>query len=65
MAGITICTNHHCPMAERCYRHKAKPSEPWQSYVHFEPDSEGHCEHFLALRMVGGMRLSPSEDLAQ
>lgn len=35
-----MCTNHECARAPLCYRHEAKPSDFWQSYM-----SGKECEH--------------------
>ena len=35
MNDITMCNNDDCPLADKCYRHEAIPSD-WQSYANFE-----------------------------
>ena len=45
MPDITMCTGEGCPMAEQCYRRRARPSH-WQSYFASPPVRDGKCEHF-------------------
>lgn len=45
MPNITMCINHKCPMAKKCYRHKAKPSD-YQSVSLFKPSDNGKCDKF-------------------
>lgn len=35
MPDISMCLNHDCPLAKKCYRHEATTSD-WQSYDNFE-----------------------------
>lgn len=46
MADITMCKDENCPLKEKCYRFKAKPSEYWQSYFINSPYKNGDCEYF-------------------
>lgn len=55
MPDITMCRNEDCPLKERCYRFKAKPSPYGQSYTNFKfetsPESpvEATCHWFWRL----------------
>ena len=43
MPDIAMCSNDDCPLADKCYRHEAEPSD-WQSYANFEggQDCQGY-----------------------
>lgn len=45
MADITMCRGENCPLKEKCYRYKAKPST-WQSYFVEVPYNEKGCDKF-------------------
>ncbi len=47
MPDISMCMNHTCPSASKCYRHEAMPNAFWQSYADFKPDESGKCDSFL------------------
>lgn len=46
MPDISMCSGENCPLKEKCYRHKAKPSD-YQTYFLNPPVKEdGTCEYF-------------------
>jgi len=52
MADITMCTGENCPLKEKCYRYRARPSEKWQSYfveVPYNHDKEKCDEYWEAI----------------
>ena len=52
MPDISLCINHTCPLAPKCYRHEAPASPFWQSYMAFKPARKvqgWRCDHFLSL----------------
>lgn len=50
MADITMCNGRECPDREKCYRHKARPSD-WQSMAAFDEGrlAIGECENFYPM----------------
>lgn len=55
MPDITMCSTRICPLATKCYRKTATPSEHWQSYALFEAAISAYnkttCEHYIKTRM--------------
>lgn len=59
MPDITMCCNRECPLREKCYRYRARPSKYWQSYAFYKPETtaklsypaqyEKQCEYFWKL----------------
>jgi hypothetical protein len=53
MPDITMCPGGNCPMRETCYRYKAKPNDPWQSYFTETPfkmiEGKIDCDHYMEL----------------
>lgn len=47
MPDISLCINEKCTIKKNCYRHTAKPSEIWQSVIHFEQNKDKTCDHFI------------------
>lgn len=51
MPDITMCSNHKCPAADKCWRYGCKPTRTYQSYALFTPnqdDSKGFkCDFFM------------------
>ena len=48
MPDIGMCGGGACPIKHMCYRHTAKPSLVWQSYigVYYK---DGKCDHYWPL----------------
>lgn len=46
MPDITMCEGIDCHLKENCYRHKAKPSELWQSYFSESPIKDDKCDYY-------------------
>lgn len=42
-----MCEGGDCPLKEKCYRYKAKPSEYQQTFFAEVPYKDGKCEHFV------------------
>lgn len=51
MPDITMCKGYNCPKKEKCFRHKAVPTEYWQSYFAENPyDYEiDNCLYFIEI----------------
>ena len=53
MPDVTLCPGGNCPMKETCYRYKAKPNDPWQSYFTKLPlkiiEGKVECEFYWEL----------------
>ena len=47
---ITMCCNHSCPRATKCYRHQAEPDYIYQAYQYFEADG---CKFFIDMAEYG------------
>jgi len=51
MPDITMCKNHDCPVADKCWRYGCPPKEKGQSYQVFEPqkdnEEEFECDGFI------------------
>ena len=48
MPDITMCENHACPSAKKCYRHEAKPDPARQSYTSYAvPKGRVKCEYYM------------------
>jgi len=45
MPDISMCTGENCPLKEKCYRFKAKPSS-YQAFFSDPPVTNGECEYF-------------------
>lgn len=45
MPDITMCKGTGCPLKDKCYRHKAKPSQR-QAYFEKPPNKGNKCEYF-------------------
>jgi len=61
MADITLCNNLRCPLADKCKRAQATPSEHWQSYSAWEcteKDGVILCDGFYPIK-----ELTPTLDL--
>ncbi len=53
MPDIAMCQNGACPLRMGCYRFRALPNEPAQTYAEFQfrvRGTKATCDHFLALR---------------
>jgi len=45
---ISLCQDHACPSAKRCYRHEATPTPMYQSFADFQrPKGADRCEAFM------------------
>lgn len=54
MSDITMCSNEHCPMKDKCYRASAKPNKFAQSWSNFEytcNENSGYEDFMLDKRM--------------
>ena len=60
MPDITMCCNYNCPLKDKCYRYRAVPSDMWQSFALFKPESTGVCEHFWEIDILAD-RILPTE----
>lgn len=50
MPDISMCANHKCPSAKKCYRHEATPTPGWQTYGSFAPNKKRKkCGYFAAI----------------
>jgi hypothetical protein len=49
MPDIAMCLHATCPSRTRCYRHMARPSQPYQWYAEHTPGPNGVCPSFLAV----------------
>lgn len=49
MPDISKCDNKLCPMRDTCFRFTCKPSDHWQSYSSFTPNSDGKCDSFMVI----------------
>lgn len=48
MPDISMCQDHLCPSAKRCYRHEATPTPHWQSFADFKrPGGAKKCDAFM------------------
>ena len=45
MPDISMCSCPDCPLAWKCYRAQATPSE-WQSMTCFKPNEDGTCDDY-------------------
>lgn len=52
MPDMDMCLNHNCPSTKLCYRHEAKPSEPYQWYGAFAPDETNICPNFIVMTVM-------------
>lgn len=57
MPDISMCNGTNCPSKDECYRFRAVPNEPWQSYFMTPPIEDGRCEYFWSI--AGYVRLQP------
>jgi hypothetical protein len=62
MPDITKCQNNSCPIREKCYRYKSRPSE-LQSYASFKYELGG-CDYFwpIPAEMRETQRVGSSTD---
>jgi len=49
MPDISMCKNIHCTLKEQCYRYRAIPNNPYQSWSGFEQDKNGNCDYFMEI----------------
>ena len=50
MPDISMCVDHECPSAKKCYRHEATPNPFRQAYSEFERSKEDErCSYFYPL----------------
>lgn len=49
MPDISMCNNHACQVAAKCYRHEAKPNPYMQAYMAFVPDGDKGCQDFILI----------------
>jgi len=51
MPDLSMCLDHDCPSAKRCYRHEATPDPDWQAYADFcRPTSHYRCPEFMEVK---------------
>lgn len=50
MPDIAMCKNHQCPLRDECYRYRAIPTEPYQTYSDFSPSGDPPtCDWFFPI----------------
>lgn len=49
MPDISMCEGGECPLKEKCYRFKAKPSKYRQSYFEKPPYKKDKCDYFAEI----------------
>jgi len=50
MPDISMCANHKCHSAKKCYRHEATPTTGWQTYGSFAPlKRRVKCKYFMPI----------------
>ena len=47
MPDITMCEEKGCKLKETCYRFKATPNEPEQSYFTETPIKKSKCNYYI------------------
>lgn len=63
MPDITMCNDHECRLASRCYRHEAKLSDCWQSWFVETPRQADGCAMFWPLeRRLGPLQVRLSKE---
>lgn len=63
MPDIAMCTDSACPLASKCYRFRAVPSEFRQSWFAGDIDGDGNCNHYWPVEP--GMRVLPFDIAAE
>lgn len=65
MPDIAMCWGGDCPAKSQCYRYRAYPNDPYQSYftaLPYDEEVDG-CPQFWDTEFMAPEQLRPEEDI--
>lgn len=63
MPDISMCANAECPVKAECYRYRAWPNGPYQTYYLGLPTTENGCSEFWDTSFMAPEQLRPMEQI--